>query len=93
MLGQIEKLTCAKFGVCITIFVCFIAKNECARHLGLLVKILLPPPPPPLLCLYVFNYALPAILSVAKNKRYILQYLDDNGDILYEQKYIRRIKT
>ena len=37
MLGQIEKLTCAKLGVCRTIFVCFIAKNECAniKNLGL----------------------------------------------------------
>ena len=32
MLGQIEKLACAKFGVCRTICVCFIAKNECARQ-------------------------------------------------------------
>ena len=32
MLGQIEKVTCVKFGVCRAIFVCFIAKNECDRH-------------------------------------------------------------
>ena len=25
--------------------------------------------------------------AVAKNKRYILQYLNDNGDLLYEQNY------